>query len=290
MISNAIDELLLHGFHRLPSPLVWRLNDWALRRVRAHGRQLVPRVVRCRGDFRLLVDPADWIGSHIALRREFEPGLGCIIKRFLKPGDHFLDVGANIGYFSLLAAGIVGASGYVSAIEASPITRQSLFRNLQFNRLDARIRIHDLAVWDSETELTFHQGPLENSGLSGLAESHRSVASFKVRAGTLDSAVPFRQRPVSFAKLDVEGAEYHALMGMKEIIAQRRPVIALELSPAFLGRFGHSPRDVLDFLVREHEYACYGYDSRGELRAADLAALCDEKGEQENLLFMPGER
>ena len=165
MLLIAIDELLFVAFHRLPRWLKWRLNDRVLDRSRSHGKQLAPRVVRCHGGFRLLVDPADWIGSPIALRREFEPGLTRLVRRFLKPGGHFVDVGANIGYFSLLASRVLGDSGQVSSFEASPIIRHALMRTIYLNEIAHRVSVYEAAVWHTDAELTFHQGPLENSGL-----------------------------------------------------------------------------------------------------------------------------
>jgi FkbM family methyltransferase len=290
LIQTAVDELLLRGFHYLPAQVTWRLHDRALSRIRAHGKQLAPRAVRCRGGFRLLVDPADWIGSHIALRREFEPGLTRLVQRFLRPGGHFVDVGANIGYFSLLAACVVGNAGQVSSFEASPIITHTLMRNIFLNGMAHRVSVHEAAVWHADAELTFHQGPLENAGLSNLGDNSRATASFKVHATTLDSALEHTERPVNFVKLDVEGAEYNALLGMNQVITRFRPIIALELSPAFLRRFGCISADVLDLLTKEHRYVVYCYDAKGRLCEADIRGLCVEAEQQNNLVFSPSEK
>ncbi len=288
--AHIIDELLLRGFHRLPAQLKWRLSDKVLRQIRAHGRQLAPRVVRCRAGFRLLVDPVDWIGSHIGLRREFEPGLTRLVQRLVRSGDHFVDVGANIGYFSLLAARIVGDTGHVSSFEASPITRNALIRNMYLNGIAHRVSIHETAVWHADAELTFHQGPLENAGLSSLGDNSRGAGSFKVHAATLDSSLAHKERPVSFVKLDVEGAEYNALLGMNEVITRCRPIIALELSPGFLQHFGYTSANVLDLLTKEHRYAAYDYDATGRLCEADIRRLRVEAEQQNNLVLFPSER
>lgn len=287
MLANAIDEMLLHGFHRLPSVISWRMHDRVLRRIRNHGIRLPPRVVRCRDGFRLLVDPADWIGSHVALKREFEPGLTRIVQRFLNRGDHFVDVGANIGYFSLLAAGVTGSTGWVSAFEASPITRQALARNIALNGLQERIVVEGAAAWDAVAELIFHQGPVDNSGLSSLAAMPRTIASFNVIAAPLDDLVPFRQKSVHFVKLDVEGAEYNVLAGMRKIIHACRPIIALELSPRLLQGFGHNSEALLRLVTRDFGYEVHWYDSRGQLSPADTDALAGEHDAQENLLLLP---
>ena len=91
-------------------------------------------------------------------------------------------------------------------------------------------------------------------------------------------------------KLDVEGAEFNALLGMKAIIMQWRPVIALELSPKFLQGFGHTSVDVLDLLTREHRYVAYEYDAAGRLFEADIRALRVEAEQQNNLVFFPSEK
>lgn len=287
ILAFVIDELAMRGFHLLPAQLTWRLHDRALQHIRARGVRLAPRVVRCRAGFRLLVDPADWIGSHIAVRREFEAGLSRIIERYVGSGDHFVDVGANIGYFSLLAAGRVGDSGCVSAFEASPITRHALLRNVRLNAVAHRVAVLGVAAWDGESELTLHQGPWENAGLSTLGSDERSIESFTVRAVALDDCLPFHERPVRFVKIDVEGAEYHVLLGMRRIVDACRPMIALELSPRFLARLGHTATEVLDLLTVDFGYTAYEYDEKGRLFRADVAALRAEPDQQNNLVLLP---
>jgi len=284
-----IDELLLRCFHRLPAWLAWRFGDRVLQRIRAHDGGMAPRAVRCRGGFRLVVDPADWIGSHIAVRREFEAGLSRIVERYVGPGDHFVDVGANIGYFSLLAAGLVGDAGRVSAFEASPVTRHALLRNVRLNGIADRVVVFGAAAWDGDSELTLHQGPVENAGLSTLGGDARSIDSFTVRAVALDDCLPFHDHPVRFVKIDVEGAEYHVLLGMRRIIDACRPVIALELSPRFLARLDHTSAEVLDLLSVDLGYSAYDYDDKGALSPANVAALRSEQDQQNNLVLLPPE-
>lgn len=289
-MGAVIDELAMRGFRLLPAALKWRWHDRALDHIRARGMQLAPRVVRCRAGFRLLVDPADWIGSHLALRREFEPGLSRLVQRMVKAGDHFVDAGANIGYFSLLAASRVGSTGHVTAFEASPVARHALIRNIHLNDLGARVTVNGSAVWHTDAELTFHQGPVDNAGLSGLLETDRSVDSFVVAATRIDASVKMHEREVSFVKLDVEGAEYNALLGMAGILDAGRPIIALELSPKLLAQFGYAPADVLQFLVVDRDYVVHDYDAYGRLHKADIDLLARDHGQQSNLLFLPREK
>ena len=104
------------------------------------------------------VDARDIVGRFIYYFGIWEPNLTAWIQSRLKPGDCFVDVGANVGYFSLLASTLVGPSGKVISIEAIPRTFEVLTGNLDANGARNVRPIHR-AVWDKEETLTFFISP-----------------------------------------------------------------------------------------------------------------------------------
>ena len=102
----------------------------------------------------LQVDASDIVGKHIYYFGTWEPHLTNWIQRRLRPGHIFIDVGANIGYFTLLASRLVGETGKVVAIEASLPTFEALNRNIERNRA-YNVRTVNRAAWDKKERLRF---------------------------------------------------------------------------------------------------------------------------------------
>jgi len=151
--SVKMTDWALKVFPFLPEALKWRLGSGLLQKVRKVGWALSPRAVQTNNGFSMIVDPIDFLGSHVAVWREYEGGLRNIIRRFLRPGAHFVDVGANSGYFSLLASNLVGPDGRVSSFEPSHIIREKLVRNIFLNSESSTIHVFDKAAWESSPKL-----------------------------------------------------------------------------------------------------------------------------------------
>jgi FkbM family methyltransferase len=166
-----------------------------------------------------------WLGT-------YEPRLQAAITDLADEGMVAYDVGANIGYTTLLLAEAVGVSGEVIAFEPLPANLERLRQNLALNGLESRVRVIAGAVVESENPLRFFTGP---SGASGKAEGStgRDLAEggwLEVDGISLDSFV-FKDgnRPPDIVKMDIEGGEVLALPGMRRLLHERGPVLLLEL-------------------------------------------------------------
>lgn len=145
----------------------------------------------------------------------YEPNLTAFIAARLRVGDVFVDVGANVGYFSLLASTLVGAAGGVVAIEASPATFAALDANVRRNGA-VNVRAIRLAAWDRETTLSLRYVPDEE--FSGGASVVRSVGPVEadVPAGPLATVLAGNElMRARLVKIDVEGAEAEVLAGLR---------------------------------------------------------------------------
>lgn len=283
-------NLIIHLFIFFPVAVKWRFGTKILKVIRDNGLRLEPRVIKSKYGFKMIADPLDWIGSHLMLWKNYEAELSAIILKFVKPGSVFLDIGANVGYFTLLAAKTVGISGHVYSIEPSPVIRKELIRNLQLNNYENRISIYDIAAWNKTDDLIFNQGPLHHQGISSFRKLDEPLCQFKAHAMPLEQVVPYKDKKINFIKLDIEGAEYQALIGMKDIISECRPYMAMELTYKYLSQLGHSSADVLDLLIKEYKYKVYEYTYSGKFYEANLEKLRQETSEQFNIFLAPEEK
>jgi len=154
---------------------------------------------------------------------------------YLEEGDVFVDVGANIGYFSVYAGLCVGDSGRVHAIEPDPDNAALLAANLELNGL-ANAQVHRTAVADFTGEATLYRGK-SNAGAHSLVQKGGLAPGAEVPVTTLDRLLA-EEPKVKLMKIDVQGAEISVLRGMKEMLSDpgRRPAIIMEFSPGELRR------------------------------------------------------
>lgn len=209
----------------------------------------LPVVAQCDA-FKLYVSPNDTaVGHGIRTHGSYEDHMTTAIKETLKPGMVFVDVGANIGYFSLLAAQLVGAGGKVLAFEPSQRNCTLLQMSITLNNLD-NVEIHPFALADRDANVIFDT-LVGSNGITSTTlevdESQLDSLAHKtlVRSVRLDGILHHLER-IDVIKMDIEGAEYRALLGAQKLIQKHRPTIFAEYSPGWLPSISQvSGRDLL---------------------------------------------
>lgn len=175
-------------------------------------------------------------GNPAYLSGTYELGLQQALCRELKPGDVFFDVGANAGFFSLLAARLVGPRGKVVAFEPHPETARQIRRQVRLNRL-TNVATIVAAVSDVVGKAKFTDDVasvmLRLGDLPGAEKSQRFI---HVRTTTLDAECQRLGAYPTVAKIDVEGAEKLVLRGAEPVITRHRPVLLIELHTPDLSR------------------------------------------------------
>jgi FkbM family methyltransferase len=199
------------------------------------------------------VDLNDWLGQYVYLSGEYEPATSVLFRRLLRPGDTVLDIGANAGYYSLLAARLVGAAGHVFAFEPLPRTRQLLQSNTRLNHF-RNVTIREEALSDENGFATFFQAPDDHTGKSSLLPVTSYATTRRVATARLDDLLPAQS--VTLVKIDVEGVECRVLDGMTKCLSRCRPDLIVEVVEEYL-RFSGESRLSLYSRLSQYGYRMY---------------------------------
>lgn len=245
-----------------------------LARYLLQRKYLVARVPSFNLRLRFRVEDA--IGRRIFKRGSYEEDLTAYITRRIafEEGSVFVDVGANIGWYSLTVARAAKARISILAFEPDPLSFRLLSENIRLNGCDA-VRAVQQAVSDAETIMTLYLYANKNRGRHSLLPIN-DEGTVEVRTTSLDAFLDregIDPRKVAFVKIDVEGYEYHVLNGARRLL-DTVPAMLCEYSPGYMRRGGIDP-EALIALLREKNYLPHALRN-GELHPialADLAAL-----------------
>jgi FkbM family methyltransferase len=197
-----------------------------------------------------------------------------LVARLLSPGDLFVDGGANVGLFTLVAAGRVGPSGRVVAFEPGRAVRAQLIENVSLNGF-AQVDVMPFALSSAPGEAAFQEFDLGGAGMNHLAPTAGESGRVQtVALVTLDATIlASERRRLALIKLDLEGAEHAALRGAGALLADARPDLLLEVEAAHLARMGSSPAAIAETL-RGYGYQFYRLtEDHGGLRLSAIADL-----------------
>ncbi|MEX0641551.1 MAG: FkbM family methyltransferase [Pirellulales bacterium] len=229
-----------------------------------------PQPVVTRAGFRMRLHLDDSIERRIFYTGRYERATEAIMRRVLTGQECFVDVGANSGYFSLLAAKLLAHRGKVYAFEPFPLTRTRLEENIRENGQDDRIVVFPVALAAARESRTLFTCS-GNLGMTSFSTSDRShaPAGEEVQCDALDAVWDEIGNPrVDLLKMDVEGAEWLIFPGMRRVLAEQLcRHLLIEIHPRQIRELGGQPRAILDALV-EAGYRLWG-PSAGRLQPLD---------------------
>lgn len=218
----------------------------------------------------------------------YEPEVRAFLQYALRPGDTFIDCGANVGYFSIQAGALVGRGGKVVAIEANPRTFKLLERNLRANHFGIPVQCA-LTSEAGEVELFMPKDwDVYSSLRAGSLVEGSADQSFKVTARTLDEVVDaLALQKVDLVKIDIEGGELDVLRSAPKLLSILRPLIIAEYSVNTWASFGASFAQ-LEELSRNHSYQLRLFDQQKQR----LTPLSKNIGQSAfaNVVLVPQER
>lgn len=172
-----------------------------------------------------------------------EPEVANLMARVLRSGDFAIDVGANIGFFTILMARLVGPTGHVLAFEPGQNNLDKFQRNLTLNKLE-NVEHSGQPLWSRAEKVEFHLAA--DSGLNSMAANEHTLGRVPLHANVLDAFC--RDRVPRLIKIDAEGSEEHILRGSIAILDRGVPFITAEINEPALERLGHSQRSLRDFM------------------------------------------
>jgi len=207
--------------------------------------------------YKLAVIPGDLgISSELMMFKTHEPLTTKLLSKELKKGMICLDIGGNIGYYTLLESNIVGESGKVIAIEPSPPNFQHLKKNLEIQDAE-NVDAYNFAAGDVDGNVNFlvYQ---ESNGSFTIPDGETTDLPgelIKVPAKRMDTFLDeLKINHVDFVRMDVEGYESHIIQGMKNTIKKSKPMFQIEVHTPLLGKEGTKK-----FLK---EFQDYGYETK----------------------------
>jgi len=180
----------------------------------------------------------------------WEPYETSLVLTLLRPGDVFIDVGANVGYFSVVAASVVGAQGAVFAFEPDPGNCRLLRANAELNGLDDRVIVVEAALSDASGpgELFLSADNLGDHQVYAGNESRSSVPIDLLQGSEYLAA---RLQRMDLLKVDTQGAEFRVMTGLMPLLQSlaQPPRIIIELTPYSLREAGASGRALVELLA-----------------------------------------
>lgn len=219
-------------------------------------------IFHTRDAVRFIIDPKDKRAAPIEALNfgSYESDQELMIRKLLKPGNIFLDVGANIGWYSIrFAAQIKGLKVY--AFEPAKSTYSYLVRNVDMNSVTSVIAVNKaLSDTQGTKKLFFSQEMAVNASLANVNPISSTVEEDCI-VTTIDQFIEAQKiKRVDFIKCDIEGAELFALKGAKETIANHRPIIFCEMLRKWSAVFGYHPNELILFL-KGYGYDCFTVDN-----------------------------
>jgi FkbM family methyltransferase len=223
----------------------------------SRGSLVVP-LKEYEGEFE--IDVRSHILRTILKEKTYEQDLASIVRQSINPNMDVIDVGANIGLYTILCCKLIAQSQRVLAIEPAPEAIEYLSKNIVNNNCTNVIIYRGMAIERSQScQLRIIPGMSEYSSASNI--SHKAVNGIRstlvtVPGKTIDSLVEEYGLSPGFVKMDIEGGEYLALMGAISTLQKHKPVILLEVSNDLLQAKGYSSKSI-EMLLLNNDYQVF---------------------------------
>lgn len=220
-----------------------------------------PVLAKLGNGMKIRVACNDYVGRMILRDGFYEPETVSLIQRFLGPGKVFLDVGAHVGQYTLVASQRVGDDGQVHSFEPDPNTFRWLAGNVRRNYLQ-NVHLNQAALSDEPGTKHFYFATPQDIGSNSLSRpSNDSGRSCEVTCTTVDDYLAKKRvETVDVIKVDIEGAEYPMLKGAQRLLSRPdKPVIIAEFEEARQRAFGNSCAELAE-LLSSHGYHLFRLD------------------------------
>lgn len=215
---------------------------------------------------------------------DYETTDSAMIMRLVSPNDCVIDIGANMGWYSINIAKTYPQSK-VHAFEPIPKTYSFLEQNIKLNQL-TNVASHPFGLSNERKDLTFYFYPEGSGNASSANLSERTDAELVTcHVELLDDFVRANKLHVDFIKCDVEGAELFAFQGATETLQRDKPIVFTEMLRKWAAKFDYHPNEIIE-LFTSLGYRCFYADGS---TLTELAEMTDDTVET-NFFFLHSEK
>jgi len=279
--ARATELLLLATGRRWPASRPVRSLTWHLWRAMGESGHERVRTATVPGGLRLFLTLGDYNWARIYFRGSgtgkrrwlYEAETTRFVLRWLRPGDVFIDAGANVGYFSVVAAGLVGPTGAIHAFEPNPIVASLLRRTVDLNGVGEVVRVEETALSSTTGSTTLHliDDPL-HMGAASIVGTHLSSPERSLVVATTSLDRYLRECAVDHVrliKIDVEGAEMEVIRGAESLLRNgQSDALLCEFQPSFFAHSADAWHELIGHLG-DRGYEAFGLDESGALLPSD---------------------
>lgn len=246
IVAKGLYWSLVHRLYKIPTmrsvltPLVNKLK---------------PNSVLVEGH-KVFIDKWDaTLSQELLLSGKWEEYETELFKKHIMPGDIVVDIGAHIGYYTLIAAKLVGNTGKVYAFEPDTKNFQLLKKNVMQNGYRNVVLVNEAVTDKNGTARLFLNS--ENTGDHRIFDTGGARKSLVIRTTTLDNFFAGKEKKVDFIKMDIQGSEANAFQGGTHIINDSKQIkIITEFQPAYINMSGRSAGEYLR-LLRKSKFTIY---------------------------------
>lgn len=205
-----------------------------------------PDFVEIEGN-KMIVNSLD--NLYLALYGKHEEFESECVKKVISKGNVVLDIGANQGYFSLFFAKLIGENGKVISFEPDAENCTIIKKNIGLNGY-TNINLHQKAVCDKTAKIKMYVGDYRTG--NRIYESEKNRAAFDIEGISLDDFLKNSENNIDFIKIDVEGAEFSVIEGMKKFLEEKKDLVLMsEFFPSLIKKFGKEPIQYLELLEQK---------------------------------------
>ena len=240
--------------------VIYRFRKWKLNAFSNWDHEKNPVVYRLKNGMRFVVHPADNLSMDIYLNGEHETEETAFIRSVLREGDHVLDIGANVGYYTATFSFFVGSAGKVISVEPGPRTFRKLQETKQLLSLQNALLIES-AVGEKSGTCKFTVSTVGRDAQQSVHKWSGLIGDYQqidVSVCSIDDIVSNRrdfQNKMAMMKCDVEGYEYNVLLGAASVLgSEHPPLLLLEINKPALAANGTQLKQVFELLGNYHLY------------------------------------
>lgn len=215
-------------------------------------------------------------GFYYLYYKLIEPGIKKNLEKNLKKGGTFIDIGAHIGYYSLIAGEIVGESGIVISFEPHPDNYKKLIENIHLNSYE-HIVAEKTAIFEKEVKIPLYLGWDTSTHTLIEANAPPSKKYIKIRTITLDKYCKKNHLEPDIVKIDVEGAEQNVLNSMKQTIKKHHPIIICEIHPNHFNKITNKENNIFEFLPNTYNLFLIQNDGLYKKTKYEMNKICKTK-------------